>query len=61
LCVVRFLLSRVRKHFPGHGWFDGAIRAFDGVYRVRYDDEEEEEYCYDSPELSNIILQHGKQ
>jgi hypothetical protein len=47
----------VNKHFPGYGWFAGMISAFDGVYLVRYDDGDEEELFYDSPELQAIIAQ----
>lgn len=37
-------VAKVRNYFPGHGWFEGTIAAFDGVYHVRYEDNDEEEY-----------------
>ena len=51
--------TRVKKYFPGHGWFGGKIAAFDGVYLVRYEDNDEEEYNYDCPNLRTIVLQES--
>lgn len=35
--------TKVRKYFQGHGWFTGAVTAFDGKkYSVKYEDDDSE-------------------
>ena len=48
--------TKVKRFCPGHRWFGGKIAAFDAVYLVRYEDNDEEECFYDCPSLRMIVL-----
>jgi hypothetical protein len=39
----RLLGRKVRKLFPGRGWFEGEVVAYDKWFKLRYDDGDEEE------------------
>ena len=52
--------TKVIKHFPGHGFFDGEITNLDDVneqYRILYSDGDIETMQYDSPEIDEIVRQ----
>lgn len=49
--------TRVRKHYDGYGWVTGAIVQFEGVYRVRYEDGDEEDFLDDDKELVDVVSQ----
>jgi hypothetical protein len=48
--------TRVRKYFEGYGWASGQVALFEGVYRVRYEDGDEEDFVNSDPELNEIAL-----
>ena len=52
--------TKVIKHFPGHGFFDGEITNLDDIheqYRILYSDGDVETMQYDSPEIDEIVRQ----
>jgi Helicase associated domain len=57
-CAVLYPIgTRVRKYFHGYGWILGEIALFEGVYRVRYEDGDEEDFISDDKELEEILRQ----
>jgi hypothetical protein len=57
-CSVLYPIgTRVRKYYDCYGWVSGEIAQFEGVYRVRYEDGDEEDFLADDKELEEIVLQ----
>jgi Helicase associated domain len=55
-CSVLYPIgTRVRKHYDCYGWVAGTIVQFEGVYRVRYEDGDEEDFLNDDKELVDIV------
>ena len=50
--------TKVRKFFPGHGWFDGSIIAVDEedmMYTVQYNDGDKEDFNWDEAGIDKIV------
>jgi Helicase associated domain len=57
-CSVLYPIgTRVRKYYDCYGWVSGEIAQFEGLYRVRYEDGDEEDFVADDKELEAIVLQ----
>jgi Helicase associated domain len=57
-CSVLFPIgTSVRMQYDGYGWVAGTIVRFEGVYRVRYEDGDEEDFLDDDKELADVVSQ----